>query len=332
MHSLFPLLTSVPPCLSGEALARQRDIIASWRAVGFEPISINGPSEISQLAALGLDIEIEPASEDGKPFIGDILTAIRKRGCARAGIVNADCSVLGYPDLALTLAAALENSVLYAERVDISDDRLPTLGECHGFDAFFFDIGILGIINDRHFRLGETWWDYWFPLQLAANGAMLGNIGVPLIRHRRHHARWNQEQWVRHGRHLCTALKTWSAQNTLLSFLSSLDGVRLLETPDVQQLSKIGATCFEWLRTRRLQREVAFLPNGMGSIEALLQDAYRSFSSRGDVAVDKAELAAAEAELAAFKASTSWRITAPLRNFVNLLRWNAHRSIFNQRF
>jgi len=309
----FPLMTSVPPHLSGQALAQQRDIIASWRAAGFKPISVNGPSEIGRLEALGLDIEIEPASEDGKPLIGDILAAVKKRGCLRAGIINADCKVLGYPDLALRLAAALDKSVLYAERVDVSDDRLPTMGECTGFDAFFFDVGILGAIRDRHFRLGETWWNYWFPLRLAADGAALGNIVVPLIQHRRHQAQWSEEQWVRHARHMCTALRAWSEQNALTSFLSSLDGIQHLKKPDVDQLSTIRAACFEWLRAQRLPRKMAFLPGEMGSIEALLRDGYRSSSCRGD-------LAAARAELAALKASRSWRITAPLRQVADLLR------------
>jgi hypothetical protein len=126
---------------------------------------------------------------------------------------------------------------------------------------------------------------------------------------------------VRHARHMCTALKAWSTQDTLRSLLSSLNGIQHLTRPDVQDLSKIGAACFEWLRIRKLPRDVAFLPDGMGSIEALLRDAYRSFSGRvGDRAVEKSELAAAKAELAAFKASTSWRITEPLRQFVSLLR------------
>src|SRR5262245_49311259 len=73
--------------------------------------------------------------------------------------------------------------------------------------------------------------------------------------------------------------------------------------PDILDLSIMGAACFEWLRTRKLPCRVALLPNGMGSIEALLQDAHRSFSSRGDLASEQSELAATKAELAATKAA-----------------------------
>jgi FkbM family methyltransferase len=328
---IFPLLTSVPPQLSGHALDWQRETIASWRSAGFKPISVNSPSEIARLATLNLDIEIEPTSEDGKPFIGDILAAIKKSGCSRAGIINADCKVLGYPDLALTLVPALDNSVLYAERVDVGDGRPPTLGECNGFDAFFFDVGVLSTIEDRHFRLGETWWDYWFPLQVAAAGAMLGNIDVPLIYHPRHQAHWNAEQWVRHARHVCEALRAWSVQDKLTSLLLSLDGIEQLESLDIPDLSRVGAACFEWLRTRKLPHQMTFMPDGMESIEALLQDAYRSFSSGVDLAIEKAELTAAKAELAIVKASTSWRITEPVRQFMRLLRY-ARTSRFSTKF
>jgi hypothetical protein len=93
---------------------------------------------------------------------------------------------------------------------------------------------------------------------------------------------------------------------------------------------------------------VAFLSDEMASIEGLLRDAYRSFASRNDLATVKAELATAKseraavkaelaavkaesaavkAELCTFKASTSWRVTAPLRQFATLIGQNAHRSI-----
>lgn len=309
----FPLFTSVPPHLSGAALTQQREAIASWRAAGFTPVSVNGPSEMAQLSTFGLDIEVQLTSEDGKPFIADIVAAIRERRCARAGIINAGCKMLGYPNLALTLAAALGNSALYAERIDIGDDRPPIVGECNGFDAFFFDVDILGTIDDRQFRLGETWWDYWFPLQLAANGAMLGNIDLPLIQHRRHEAHWNDEQWVRNARGLCAALQAWSGHRTLTSFLSSLDGIEYLKQPVLQDLSRIGAACFDWLRARKLPRKLLLLPDEMGDIEALLREGCRHFLECG-------ELAAAKLELATLRASNSWRITAPLRRVANIVR------------
>ena len=112
-----------------------------------------------------------PAAGDGKPFIGDFLAAIRKRGSARAGIINADRKMVSYPDLSPKLFAALGNSVLFAERIEVGVDGSLARGDCEGFDAFFFDVDVLENVDDRHFRLGEPWWDYWLPLQLAVNGA-----------------------------------------------------------------------------------------------------------------------------------------------------------------
>ena len=319
----FPLFTSVSPRLSGEALLQQREVVSSWRAAGFDPISVNGPREIAQLAALDLGIGIEPAPEDGKPFIGDILAAIRKRGSARAGIINADCKMLGYPDLALTLDAALGNGVLFAERIEIRDGCSPILGDCGGFDAFFFDTNVLGQIDDQYFRIGETWWDYWFPLQLAVSGAVLGNIALPVILHRPHEFRWSQEQWLGHGRHLWGMMKACSEQNALPPSFS-FDGVRHLDEPDSQQIAELGSACFEWLRTRRLPREVTFLPNGMESVEALLRTTYCALgelaATRNELAATRNELAATRNELAAVYASTSWRITAPLRRALHYVK------------
>ncbi len=319
----FPLFTSVPPHLSGRAIVQQREVFASWRAAGFEPISVNGPSEIVRVEALGLGVEIEPTSEDGKPCVSDIVTAIRKRGGERAGIVNADCKIHGYPDLSLKFAAALRNSVLYAERVDVGDDWLPTIGECAGFDAFFFDVGVLRPVNNRHFRLGEPWWDYWFPLQLAVNGARLGCLDMPLLHHRRHQARWNPQDWDWHARNVCSVFQQWSGQRTLMPFLSSFNGIQDLSKLDRDESVKIGAACFQWLRTRKLEHQLSLLPNEISNIEAILRDAYLTF-------IRIAELPAARAELAAIKASTSWRITAPLRQVVGLAGYKGRQRTANK--
>jgi len=91
------------------------------------------------LAALGLGIEIEPMSEDGKAFHWRHPGRDQEKQDARARVLSmptAKC--LATPISLLDWPPLLRNSVLYAERVDVGNDRLPTLGECNGFDAFFF--------------------------------------------------------------------------------------------------------------------------------------------------------------------------------------------------
>ena len=268
----FYLFTSVPPRLSGDELQHQREIISSWRAAGFTPVTVNGPSEIAQIAAYNLEIEIETASDDGKPLLSDILTAIRKKHGHRAGIINADCKMLEYPHLTATLEAVLENGLLYAERVDIGDGRPPTVGDCQGFDAFFFNVGLLRGVNDSHMRLGETWWDYWLPLRLAANGAVLGNIGRPVIVHRRHAARWSEEGWFSNARRVWTMIKGWRHQNAIPAFISSLNFDTSSDSLDRGQIVAFSGECFQWLRTRKFPRELAYLSHDLEDIEGLFPD------------------------------------------------------------
>lgn len=279
----FHLYTSIHPRLSGEALPQQREIIASWRAAGFTPVTVNGPGEITQIADYDLGIAIESVSDNGKPLVCDILTAVRRRGGKRAAIVNSDCKMIVYPNLASRLAASLENGLLYAERIDFGDGRPMAIGDCNGFDAFFFDVALLEQVNDRQFRLGETWWDYWFPLQLAASGAVLGNIDWPLVLHRRHNFHWSLEQWEINGRHLWGQMKTWSRQKALPEFFSSQGDT--IE-PNRQQLTELALACFGWLRARRLPQGVTCLPTEMQSIEGFLRQTYDSLVSVPPVYVD----------------------------------------------
>jgi hypothetical protein len=76
----FYLFTSVPPRLSGDELQHQREIILSWRAAGFTPVTVNGPGEITQIADYDLGIAIESVSDNGKSLVCDILPAVRRRG------------------------------------------------------------------------------------------------------------------------------------------------------------------------------------------------------------------------------------------------------------
>ncbi|WP_409563069.1 hypothetical protein RLW55_17215 [Hyphomicrobium sp. B1] len=261
----FYLFTSVPPHLVGDQLEEQHRIIASWIAAGFSPVSVNGPSEIERVLAYGFDLDIEPCSSEGKPLVGDILEAVRKRSGPRAGIINSDCAILPYPNLAAVLADELEGGLLYAERIDVGGDDPPSIGNCYGFDAFFFDTALSRGIVDGHFQLGETWWDYWFPTQMAARGATLGNIDVPLITHRRHTSRWSPELWRFNARLHWSEMKLAIDAKQLPSFST------VIRDEEEGYLTRLAPATFCWLQSQKWPRPLSFLPPELVGLENILR-------------------------------------------------------------
>ncbi|MGB8633637.1 MAG: hypothetical protein WCD69_30390, partial [Xanthobacteraceae bacterium] len=215
LHSDFPLYTSLAPRLleSVEAIHEQKSIIQSWCAGGFKPITVNGPNEAERIAGLGLGIAIEVIEGDGKPRISEIAQIIRNTKRVQAGIINADCKIIAYPNLAQLLMSVLDNGAVCSTRLDINDDGLIE-GGGSGFDAFFFDSNCLVGINNGHFRLGEPWWDYWFPLQMLVDGFSVGALEIPLIIHKSHRVRW-AAAYTRQFHHFCELLKTWKVEEEL---------------------------------------------------------------------------------------------------------------------
>jgi hypothetical protein len=94
----FPLFTSIRPPKD----AAETDLLRSCLAAGFQPAAVNGPAETEALRSLDLPIEFSAMPSDGKPRIGTILSAIRARGERFAGIINSDCKIVGYPNLAIS--------------------------------------------------------------------------------------------------------------------------------------------------------------------------------------------------------------------------------------
>jgi hypothetical protein len=299
----FPIFTSIPPNLSAAARQHQLLVLDSWRAAGFTPVSINSATEAEKISAMNFGIEIETVPTDGKPLISEMLSVILRRGCALAGIINADCKIITYPHLALSLRASLANSLLYAERIDSIGGQPVYDYCCGGFDAFFFDTKVIDGINDRHFRIGETWWDHWFPLRLAANGAKIANSHHPLLLHERHPARWDYSQWCANAEIFWRDLKTWSDRIDLPPSISDR-----LHLPEMGHKAKyISAEFFVWLRNMRPAHVPSLFPpeyedlNKLVSMTALLKFGYST-------------------DIEALQNSTSWKITAPLRYSVELAR------------
>lgn len=307
--SYFPLFTSLSPrLLDDEAtLNKQRRIINSWQAVGFAPCTINEKTEAERIAALNLKIDIEVAPREGKPLIVDMIKIIRGTTCSRAGIINADCELLGYPDLASILASVLDNAALYATRLDINDHNLID-GGCVGFDAFFFDPRRFDGIGDQGFRLGEPWWDYWFPLQFAANGGEIGLIELPIILHQAHAIRWMKDT-APQFRHLLGAVRCWETEGKLTLFFSQAGDL----SENIGAHAAIATRCSRFLRNQRLTRQINFLPPALDDIEQFLKLAFRSF-------ISKEAASEIKKELEEIKRSRSWRYTEFIRRLSAGLR------------
>jgi hypothetical protein len=82
MTPRFPLFTSIGPPIDAAELAYLCDCLNSWRSSGFGPVAVNGPAENEALRQLDLPIEFAPLPADGKPRIGDLLSAVRERSAA----------------------------------------------------------------------------------------------------------------------------------------------------------------------------------------------------------------------------------------------------------
>jgi hypothetical protein len=218
----FPLFTSIKPPADADELSYLRNCVDSWRAAGFDVVAVNGPTEIEALRRLNLPIEFSPLGTNGKPRIAAILSAIRDSGAQFAGIINSDCTLIGYPNMDRNLRAGLTHRLAVVWRIDVDGSNADVFQS--GFDAFFFDTDMMPR-DDCGFSIAETWWDVWFPAAYELMGGQIEPLGA-LLAHRAHLKRWSWQQWEHNGRRFWqwmgkpgtptrTELETWGFQIVL---------------------------------------------------------------------------------------------------------------------
>jgi hypothetical protein len=301
-HANICLFTSIRPPADAAATSYLRDCLNSWRMAGFDTVAVNGAAETEALRCLDLGIEFAVTATDGKPRIGAILSAIRARRCRFAGIINSDCRIIGYSNLAANLQAGLDRTAVLAWRIDLGPDLKPTTMR-GGFDAYFFDTEMMPR-DDCGFSIGDPWWDYWFPLACEMSGARLETLAVPLLTHKAHPANWSEQSFIRGAYRFWVAFQSWHRASALpKSLLAQIPtGLRLDRTPSAYQLQCLfGTTIPAWLHDSRPQT-IAIMGPEAAEIETALRFGGRAMLK-----------ASCEAELAEIRNSTCWRMTAPLR-------------------
>jgi hypothetical protein len=312
----FPVFTSIKPPATADGLSYLRDCLKSWRVVGFDPIAVNGPSEIKILSGLDLPVEFAPLRADGKPRISAVLDAVRASGASFAGIINSDCKIVPFPDLASKFQTGLARTVLVAWRMDIGESR-PTA--CAGFDGYFFDTAVLPL-DDAGYTIAGPWWDYWFPLACEVAGARIEMIPVPLLTHKVHPLNYSLQDEIAGCARFWSALKKWYAEGRAIPgwpFDDISNRYRTRDTLSLEQLGELSGVVRPWIRKNVVT--FAFMPPEMAAIESMLR-------LSGEALIADALL---QSQLASVLNSVSWQLTAPLRSMANAFRESRHRLRMN---
>ena len=264
---MIQLFTSIRPPADAENLAYLRDCLESWRAAGFVPVAVNGPAEAEALRQLDLPIEFAVMATDGKPRIGAFLSAIRERSCRFAGIINSDCRIMGYPELATNLLKELEGRALLAWRLDVGSPE-PS-GVRYGFDAFLFDTQVMPE-DDAGFSIGDVWWDYWFPLACEMRGAKVETLAFPLLTHKVHPTNWKARKWDDGAHRLWTSLRRWrsSVPAARSVFREIPEAWWKNERLSAYQVGKLSLTVPLWLHKERPQT-ITVMPSDMAEMETM---------------------------------------------------------------
>ena len=184
----FPLFTTIPP------KSDFRSFVENWKASGFKVTSINNPEEAQALRAVGIDV-LEVQSQEKKLKISDIMLAIASTGEPFAGFINADCRFIAPLDTE-ALKMETKNSIITAERIDVDKRGAVTGAYCMGFDAFFFDTApLMAAAPCSEFRIGQPWWDYWFPYYYRNSGLKLRRFECPILLHVTHDLNWSVKEF-----------------------------------------------------------------------------------------------------------------------------------------
>lgn len=188
------LATSLAP----HAADTQDAAVASWLEQGFSVISYNVAEEAERLAPRYPNVTFRPpartATAKPLPLIGDMLADLCREEADLFGIVNADIVLRPGTEVIRNLGAPLTRRLVAVIRTDVDDlETLANPGRPRGFDAFFFDPALAGILDERPFCIGMPNWDYWLPLAAFAAGWSLAAISAPIALHPRHETRWGDK-------------------------------------------------------------------------------------------------------------------------------------------
>ncbi len=197
------IVTSIAP----GNIENQRAAVESWRVLGFSPVSLNSPEEISQLQPIYENVTFHAVNRDarveaGRPlvYLDDMFAYLRDRPTKICGIVNSDIRLKAGDDFLALICKEAENSIVFGSRVDVETSE-NTEGKIYaqGFDFFFFDKQLLEQFPTSQFSLGLPWWDLWIPLTAHQKNLKLKYLASPVAYHIKHQVNYINNFWQTKG-------------------------------------------------------------------------------------------------------------------------------------
>ena len=192
-------LTSLAP--GAERVLAQRERLASWRAAGLQPVSVNHHDEIPWLqgAYHGVEFSATHMTAEktfGRPYvrINALLEEVSRRGepCL---FINADLTCSALAGLLPLLAERSTTVLPYLLQWNHTAAGTYVVEPC-GISAFVVHPRLASICAESTLCLGQPWWDYWLPFAALLAGETFVTPEQPVLVHEYHSSRWSEDNWL----------------------------------------------------------------------------------------------------------------------------------------
>ena len=190
-------VTSLSPLPAAQAT--QAACLASWRAAGLDPVSLNHPSEYGALAGYqGLQVVPTAATayeQFGRHYtkVNAVIDWIEQLG-EPALIINADLRLDSNATQMQHLARLSHDGLPYLLQWNVGGEQ-PAVVEPYGFSAFMFHPDFARLFAPAYLCLGQPWWDYWLPYAFVAADLPVFTPTPPIAYHARHERSWEPAHW-----------------------------------------------------------------------------------------------------------------------------------------
>lgn len=222
------LFTSLAP----KSLERQRDCVTNWISNGFDAVSLNSDSEMSQLSNIISEISYQAPRYSlekiwGKPYVS--MSSFVDE-CSKvngfSGIINSDIRFLMPRSFESILANEILNkakgkpALILSSRLEVTCFNKQVSAELienglqpfvegsvysYGFDFMIANQDVWKLIathlnDDIPLGMGVPWWDYYIPSLAQKLNVNLFILTPPPIAHVFHEAVYSQKVWINSSR------------------------------------------------------------------------------------------------------------------------------------